>query len=55
MVSEVPFDVFLDENIFEPLGMRDTRFLHAVSNRDDLAVVYTQAENGDLSSSSASN
>ncbi len=48
VVSEVPFDVFLDENIFEPLGMRDTRFLHAVSNRDDLAVVYTQAENGDL-------
>ena len=48
VVSEVPFDVFLDENIFEPLGMRDTRFLHAVSNRDDLAVVYTQEENGDL-------
>ena len=48
VASGVPFDVFLDENIFEPLGMRDTRFLHAVPNRDDLAVVYTQAENGDL-------
>ena len=48
VASGVPFDVFLYENIFEPLGMRDTRFLHAVSNRDDLAVVYTQAENGDL-------
>ena len=48
VASGVPFDVFLYENIFEPLRMRDTRFLHAVSNRDDLAVVYTQAENGDL-------
>ena len=48
VASGVPFDVFLYENIFDPLRMRDTRFLHAVSNRDDLAVVYTQAENGDL-------
>ena len=48
VVSEVPFDVFLDQNIFEPLGMRDTHFLHAVSNRDDLAVVYTQSENRNL-------
>ena len=48
VASGVPFDVFLYENIFEPLRMRDTRFLHVVSNRDDLAVVYTQAENGDL-------
>ena len=48
VVSEVPFDVFLDQNIFEPLRMRDTHFLHAVSNRDDLAVVYTQSENRNL-------
>ena len=48
VVAGVPFNVFLDENIFEPLGMRDTRFLHTVSNPDDLAVVYTQSKNRDL-------
>ena len=48
VVAGVPFNVFLDENIFEPLGMRDTRFLHTVSNPDDLSVVYTQSKNRDL-------
>ena len=48
VVAKVPFDVFLEENIFKPLEMNDTHFLHAISNQDDLAVVYTQSKSKDL-------
>lgn len=48
VVAKVPFDVFLEENIFKPLEMNDTHFLHAISNHDDLAVVYTQSKSKDL-------
>lgn len=48
VVSGKAFDVFLEENIFDPLGMDNTRFLHAVPDHEILAQVYTQDSNGEL-------
>lgn len=49
LVEEVagkPLDRFLDERIFEPLGMDDTFFYLPESKRDRLAVVYAAAGEG---------
>ena len=48
VVSGEAFDVFLEEHIFGPLGMDNTRFLHAVPDHEILAQVYTQDSNGEL-------
>ena len=48
VVSGQAFDMFLEERIFGPLGMTNTRFLHAVSDHHALAQVYTQDSNGEL-------
>ena len=48
VVSGQAFDMFLEEHIFDPLGMDHTRFLHAVSDHHALAQVYTQDSNGEL-------
>ena len=48
VVSGQAFDMFLEEHIFDPLGMDNTRFLHAVSDHHALAQVYTQDPNGEL-------
>ena len=48
VVSGQAFDMFLEERIFGPLGMTNTRFLHAVSDHHALAQVYTQDPNGEL-------
>ena len=48
VASGQPFDMFLEERIFNPLGMINTRFLHAVSDHHALAQVYTQDPNGEL-------
>lgn len=39
---------YLRSRIFEPLGMRDTRYLPPEGQRQELATVYTQDANGDL-------
>lgn len=50
VVSEQPFDVFLDERIFTPLGMNDTDFSVALENQDRLATIYVADEStGELS------
>ena len=48
VVSGQPFDRFLRERIFEPLGMRDTGFSVDDAKRDRLAKVYEHGTNGDL-------
>lgn len=48
-VSGQPFDVFLRERIFEPLGMRDTAFYVPVSRRDRFVTSYwTNFQSGAL-------
>ena len=48
VVSGEAFDVFLEDRIFGPLGMDDTCFLHAVTDHEILAQVYTQDSDGEL-------
>lgn len=43
-----PFTEFLQQRIFQPLGMNDTGHLPPPNQQDDLARVYTQTENGEL-------
>jgi CubicO group peptidase (beta-lactamase class C family) len=46
--SGKPFDVFLGERIFKPLGMLDTVFWVTPENRARLATVYEVAQGGGL-------
>ena len=46
--SGKPFDVFLDERIFKPLGMADTSFWVRPEQRTRLAMVYQSARGGGL-------
>lgn len=48
VASGQPFDEYLQEHIFVPLGMAQTRFLLSVRDRSALAVVYTQDASGEL-------
>lgn len=41
VVSGRPFDVFLQEEVLDPLGMSDTHFYLPVEKRDRLATVYS--------------
>lgn len=43
-----PFDDFLHERIFAPLGMSSTGFLPPIDQRDRLATMYTHNDSGDL-------
>jgi CubicO group peptidase (beta-lactamase class C family) len=43
VVSHQPFDVYLKENIFDPLGMVDTGFVVPVEKRGRLATLYNFA------------
>ena len=45
-VAGVPFDAFLHERIFEPLGMEDTFFTVPQTKRGRLAGVYTRGDAG---------
>jgi CubicO group peptidase (beta-lactamase class C family) len=48
--SGKPFEVFLEERVFKPLGMNNTRFWAATADqRARLATVYAPAEGGGLS------
>lgn len=46
VVAKQPYDAFLKEHIFEPLGMRDTTFFLPEDKRDRLATLYTLTESG---------
>ena len=46
VVSGRPFDVFLQEEVFDPLGMSDTHFYLPVEKRDRLAAVYSSVPGG---------
>ena len=48
VASGQPLDRFLDEQIFRPLGMRDTGFRIRPGTRDRLATVYARGEDGTL-------
>ncbi len=48
VASGEAFDAFLERRIFQPLGMQATAFLAPPDQRQELARVYTQDENGDL-------
>ena len=44
VVSEQPFDVFLQQRIFDPLKMKDTYFFVPADKQDRLATLYTLAD-----------
>ncbi len=48
VIAGVPFDVFLQERVFEPLGMGDTGFYVPESKRDRFAVCYGPGDDGRL-------
>ena len=48
VVSGVPFDEFLRDRIFEPLGMKDTSFFVPEDKLDRLAAVYAPARGGGI-------
>ena len=48
VISETPFDVFLKERLFGPLGMVDTDFYAPADKAERVAVCYTHAEDGAL-------
>jgi CubicO group peptidase (beta-lactamase class C family) len=52
VISGKPFDIFLAERIFSPLGMRDTYFDVPLAKRSRVATLYT-FENGALRAVSA--
>jgi CubicO group peptidase (beta-lactamase class C family) len=47
-ISGKPFDQYLRETIFEPLGMRNTRYLVAESDRKRFAALYARNAEGAL-------
>lgn len=48
VVSGVPFDRYLQDNILDPLSMTDTSFYVAEENLDRLATVYGASTNGKI-------
>lgn len=48
LISDMPFDVFLEQNIFGPLGMQDTCFTVPAEKHARFAAVYGPAEGGGL-------
>jgi CubicO group peptidase (beta-lactamase class C family) len=46
VVSKQPYDVFLKERIFDPLGMRDTYFFVPQEKMDRVATLYTLSNSG---------
>ena len=47
-ISGIPFDEYLRRNIFEPLGMKDTRYVVPQNDRKRLAALYRRSETGSL-------
>lgn len=48
VVSGKPYANYLAETVLQPLGMQHTHHLRPAGQRDELATVYTQDENGNL-------
>lgn len=48
VAAQEPYDAFLQQRIFDPLGMSSTGFLPDESDRTDMATVYTKDQEGDL-------
>jgi len=48
VLSGKPFDQFLQERIFNPLGMRDTGFYVPAGKKDRLAKLYTPTKDGKI-------
>jgi CubicO group peptidase (beta-lactamase class C family) len=48
VAANEPFDHFLERRIFQPLGMVSTSFLPPEGQRDRMAKMYTQDEDGEL-------
>jgi CubicO group peptidase (beta-lactamase class C family) len=48
VVTGESFSDVMQARVLQPLGMKDTRFLPSKADRENLATVYTQDENGDL-------
>ncbi len=46
VVSGLPLDRFLEDELFRPLGMEDTHFYLPLEKRDRLTTVYSSSENG---------
>jgi CubicO group peptidase (beta-lactamase class C family) len=46
VVSKQPYDVFLEQRLFEPLGMKDTSFFPPDEKLDRLATLYTLTDSG---------
>ncbi|HLO17239.1 MAG TPA: serine hydrolase domain-containing protein [Anaerolineales bacterium] len=46
VISDLPLEVFLEECLFKPLGMRDTRFFIPPDQADRLAVMYSHPKPG---------
>lgn len=46
IVSKQPYDAFLKEHLFDPLGMQDTYFFVPGDKQGRLATLYTLTENG---------
>jgi CubicO group peptidase (beta-lactamase class C family) len=47
-LSGIPFDQYLKENIFDPLGMTHTRYVVPVSDRKRFAAMYNRSNDGKL-------
>lgn len=47
-LSGKPFDQFLKENIFDPLGMNTTRYLVPASDSNRYAAIYRRSDDGTL-------
>jgi CubicO group peptidase (beta-lactamase class C family) len=45
-ISGEPFDQFVQKRIFDPLGMKDTRYVVLESDRERLARIYQRTEDG---------
>jgi len=48
VIADVPFDLFLQERLFQPLGMVDTGFFVPLCNLDRFAALYGPGEGGRL-------
>ncbi len=48
-ISGEPFDEFVRKNIFDPLGMSNTRYVVPEAERKKFAALYRRSENGEIS------
>lgn len=47
-ISGIPFDQFIKENIFDPLGMTNTRYVVKESDKNKFAAMYRRSDDGKL-------